>query len=93
MKLLEEWDGAATVVTLFPDSNKKYLSTDLLKDEPVRPDHITPAVELTGFTSYNRVCSACYPPEELAQLAAAGGPDAEFFRRAGRLMDEAEQTK
>jgi cysteine synthase A len=93
VRLLEATGGEATVVTLFPDSNKKYLSTDLLKEEPVRPGHLTPAVRLTGFTSYNRVCSACYPPDELAQLAAAGGPNAEFFRRAGRLMDQAERTK
>lgn len=26
----------AVVTTVFPDDNKKYLSTDLLRDEPVR---------------------------------------------------------
>ncbi len=90
VKLLEASEGEATVVTLFPDSNKKYLSTDLLRDEPEKPDHIAPSVELTGFTSYNRMCSACYPPNELAQLAATGGPNADFFRRAARLLNEAE---
>jgi cysteine synthase A len=31
----------AVVVTVFPDSNKKYLSTDLVRDEPVRPGFLT----------------------------------------------------
>ncbi len=40
--------AAATpcVATVFPDSNKKYLSTDLLREEPVRSEHRTPKVEL-----------------------------------------------
>lgn len=50
----------AVVVTVLPDSNKKYLSTDLLREEPVRAGYFTPDVELTGFTAFQRVCSACY---------------------------------
>jgi cysteine synthase A len=38
----------AVVATVFPDSNKKYLSTDLLRDEPVRDGYLTPQVELLG---------------------------------------------
>jgi cysteine synthase A len=49
----------ATVVTVFPDSNKKYLSTDLLRAEPVRPGYLSPHVEITGFRAYGRVCSFC----------------------------------
>jgi len=49
----------ATVVTVFPDSNKKYLSTDLMRDEPVREHHVSPEVELLGFTAYNRLCTMC----------------------------------
>jgi cysteine synthase A len=49
----------AVVVTVFPDSNKKYLSTDLLKEEPVRDGYRAPEIELTGFQSYNRLCSMC----------------------------------
>jgi len=88
IKLQDELGPDAVVVTLFSDSNKKYLSTDLLHEEPVKPDHLTTHVELLGFTSYNRVCGACYPAGELAELAAAGGPNADFFRRAGHLMEE-----
>ncbi|HEU4418743.1 MAG TPA: cysteine synthase family protein [Planctomycetota bacterium] len=42
-------DGGGAVVTVFADSNKKYLSTDLCRDEPVRDHYLTPRVELTGF--------------------------------------------
>jgi cysteine synthase A len=52
----------AVVVTLFPDGNKKYLSTDLLRDEPVRPDYLAPEVELLGFRATGRVCRMCAGP-------------------------------
>lgn len=38
----------AHVATVFCDSNKKYLSTDLFRDEPERDDYLTPQVELIG---------------------------------------------
>lgn len=40
---------AANVVTVFADSNKKYLSTDLTGDEPVKPDYLSQEIELIGF--------------------------------------------
>ena len=40
IKLKEELGDAANVVTIFSDSNKKYLSTDLVKEEPSF-DHYT----------------------------------------------------
>jgi cysteine synthase A len=49
----------AVVVTVFPDDNKKYLSTALLQDEPVRKGYLTPDVELLGTGMLRRVCSAC----------------------------------
>ena len=49
----------SVVVTVFPDDNKKYLSTDLLREEPRRGGFLTPEVELTGFRAFNRVCAAC----------------------------------
>jgi cysteine synthase A len=36
------------VVTVFPDNNKKYLSTDLFKTEPCREDYITADIKFTG---------------------------------------------
>jgi cysteine synthase A len=49
----------AVVVTVFPDSNKKYLSTDLLRPEPVLDGYLAPAVVITGFEAYNRSCDTC----------------------------------
>jgi len=43
------------VVTVFCDSNKKYLSTDLMKEEPVREDHLTPEVELLDYDAIHRL--------------------------------------
>ena len=50
----------AAVATVFPDSNKKYLSTDLLRQEPVRDNYLSPDVELLGFEVLQRVCSTCF---------------------------------
>jgi cysteine synthase A len=51
--------GDAPVATIFCDSNKKYLSTDLLRREPVRPDYEAPHVEVLGFTVLARSCAFC----------------------------------
>lgn len=49
----------AVVVTVLPDSNKKYLTTDLLREEPVKPGFITPDVRLVSAESFRRVCITC----------------------------------
>jgi cysteine synthase A len=50
-RVAEELGQGATVVTLLPDSNKKYLSTDLCREEPVRDAYLTPHVELERFSA------------------------------------------
>ncbi|HED64834.1 MAG TPA: PLP-dependent cysteine synthase family protein [Planctomycetes bacterium] len=40
--------AGARVATVFADDNKKYLSTDLAREEPEREDHLTPEVEFLG---------------------------------------------
>jgi len=50
LKVLEASGGAAVVATVFPDSNKKYLSTDLCGAEPVQRDYLAPQVELDSFS-------------------------------------------
>ncbi len=52
MKIAESLGDGATVVTVLPDSNKKYLSTDLCREEPIRDDYLTPLVTLDGFNSF-----------------------------------------
>lgn len=54
----------AVVVTVFPDDNKKYLSTDLLREEPSRPGYLTTEVELTNYHAFKRVCYTCFEDEE-----------------------------
>jgi len=64
LEVQERLGPDAVVVTVFPDSNKKYLSTDLLRDEPVKPDHLAPHVELLSYRAFKRVCHTCCDPEE-----------------------------
>lgn len=47
-ELQDKGDDRA-VVTVFCDSNKKYLSTDLCGEEPTRDDYLSPQIELLGF--------------------------------------------
>ncbi len=47
--ILERLGADAAVVTIFPDSNKKYLSTDLCRNEPVGEDYLTPRITLERF--------------------------------------------
>ncbi len=51
MQLVEELGDDATVVTIIPDSNKKYLSTALCHAEPPRDDYYAPRAKLLRFTS------------------------------------------
>lgn len=60
----EELGGDATVVTVFSDSNKKYLTTDLLREEPVRDGFLSPGVKLLKFRALNRMCDACFDPTD-----------------------------
>ena len=57
--VLSPGEMGAAVATVFPDSNKKYLTTDLLRREPPREDYLAPDVELTGFSVLQRVCATC----------------------------------
>ncbi len=41
--------NAHTIATLLPDSNKKYLTTDLSRNEPVLDHYLTPQVEFTDM--------------------------------------------
>jgi cysteine synthase A len=62
LRAQERLGADAVVVTVLPDSNKKYLSTDLLRSEPAKPGYLTPEVEFLGFDAVNRVCDMCADP-------------------------------
>jgi cysteine synthase A len=62
--LVQERMGAdAVVVTVFPDDNKKYLSTDLLREEPLRDNYLAPEVELLSYRAFRRSCHTCFELE------------------------------
>src|SRR5580765_4036159 len=53
----------AVVTTVFSDDNKKYLSTDLLREERPQPDFLTPEVKLLSYQAFKRVCYTCFDGE------------------------------
>ncbi|TSJ40534.1 cysteine synthase family protein [Mucilaginibacter corticis] len=55
IKLKEHLGTDATVVTLLCDSNKKYLSTALVKDEPIRAGYVSSDVIFTGYDAISRL--------------------------------------
>jgi cysteine synthase A len=62
------------VATVFPDDNKKYLSTDLLREEPVKESHLSKDVEILSFRSFKRVCHTCCDPENCVEKNYNGDP-------------------
>jgi cysteine synthase len=64
LQIQNEMGGDTAVATVFSDCNKKYLSTDLMRDEPVRDDYESPEIELTGFKVFKRVCETCKDEQE-----------------------------
>ncbi len=67
LQVLNEIGDDAVVVTVLPDDNKKYLSTDLLGDEPVKDGFFAKDIKLLSFRAFKRVCHTCCIPEECAQ--------------------------
>ena len=55
VKLQNKYGADKTVVTIFCDSNKKYLSTDLMKTEPVKEHYLTPDIELEDYEPIERI--------------------------------------
>lgn len=53
IKVQLESKSERAVITVFPDSNKKYLSTDLMREEPVKEGFITPEITLLDFQPVN----------------------------------------
>jgi cysteine synthase A len=68
LKIQNDMGGGAVVATVFSDSNKKYLSTDLLRNEPVKDGYLSSDIEILGFRAVGRLCSSC---SEFASQAGA----------------------
>ncbi len=75
LKAQEMLGKDGVVVTVFSDSNKKYLTTDLMGDEPIKDDFISSDVELKSFISLKRVCMTCCDPELCAEM---GIPESDY---------------
>jgi cysteine synthase len=49
VKAQETLSDGQVVATIFCDDNRKYLTTDLLRNEPVKPGYLSPSIELLDF--------------------------------------------
>jgi len=67
VKVQEMLGKDAVVATVFPDDNKKYLSTALLKEEPVQAHYLTPRIRLLGYEAFKRVCNTCCEMDDCTQ--------------------------
>jgi len=52
----------AIVITVFSDDNKKYLSTDLMREETIKENYMSPMIELLEYNVFKRVCKTCCDP-------------------------------
>ncbi len=64
LQVQDEMGGDATVVTVLSDDNKKYLSTDLMHEEPVKDGFLSSEIKLVKFRALNRMCDACFDPTD-----------------------------
>jgi cysteine synthase A len=71
LKIQDAIGKDAVVVTVLSDSNKKYLSTDLMRTEAVRPGYLSPHTEVLGFDAMNRVCALCCDDPTCSEHASA----------------------
>lgn len=49
IKAFDYLEDDSIVTTVFPDDNKKYLSTDLMNIEPIKEHYVSPNIELIGI--------------------------------------------
>jgi len=72
LKVQNQMGASAVVATVFPDDNKKYLSTDLLRAEPAKEGDLTPEVQLLGYRAFKRVCHTCCDLYDCTQRVQPG---------------------
>jgi cysteine synthase A len=70
LKIQNKLGNEKVIVTVFPDDNKKYLSTDLLKKEPEKKGFLSDGVELLNFKAYKRVCHTCCEPSDCVEAVS-----------------------
>ncbi len=77
LQVQNEMGKDAVITTVFPDSNKKYLSTNLMDEEPIKNGFFSPDVSLSYFRAFKRVCQTCCDPTDCVE-ASYRGNDIEF---------------
>jgi len=60
IKTQQKLGANSIVVTMFCDSNKKYLSTDLVKEEAVKDGYLSPDVELESYHPIPRLSKSIF---------------------------------
>jgi cysteine synthase A len=55
VKVQDQMHPEAVVVSVLSDSNKKYLSTDLVKDEPVKEDYYSSRIRLLEYRAIKAI--------------------------------------
>lgn len=68
LKVQNKLGADKVVVTVFPDDNKKYLSTDLSRCEPLKDGFMSKDVELIDFRAFKRVCFTCCDPQDCVEI-------------------------
>lgn len=68
LKVQNQMRSNSVVVTVFPDDNKKYLSTDLLIEEPLKKEFLSPDIELLEYRVFKRVCHTCCDPTDCIEV-------------------------
>jgi len=79
LKVQNDLGREAVVTTVFSDCNKKYLSTDLTREELVKDEFLSTDVELLKLRAIKRVCTTCYDPQECSVFAGIDVDDEEFI--------------
>lgn len=70
LQLIKKMGDDAVIATVFADDNKKYLSTDLLRDENIKPDFMSTDVKLLSYKAFKRVCHTCCNPDLCIEASA-----------------------
>jgi cysteine synthase len=78
LKVQNKLGADKVVVTVFPDDNKKYLSTDLSRSEPVKEDFLSQYIELVDFRAFKRVCFTCCDPMDCVESAWVASEEDHF---------------
>ena len=61
IKLKEKLGDNAVVTTFLPDDNKKYLSTDLVCEEPMKDEYVSKDLVFEGFHTIKRLSESIIP--------------------------------